>query len=71
MQVTPTPDLVFAFIRTYIAAHGYPPTIREIGKGCYLGIASTDYNVQKLAKAGRITVIPRQARGIRLCEAED
>jgi repressor LexA len=40
---------IMAFIREYLEAHNYPPTIREIGQA--VGISSTSvvkYNLERL-----------------------
>ncbi len=55
------------FIRDYVAEHGYPPTIREIGQR--LGISSTsvvNYNLNKLKASGAIERDHRLSRGLKL-----
>jgi repressor LexA len=58
---------ILRFIETFTDAHGYPPTIREIGQA--IGIASTsvvNYNLDKLEEAGYLVRTSHSSRGIRL-----
>jgi repressor LexA len=58
---------VLDFIRSFIDEHGYPPTIRDIQKGC--GISSTsvvDYNLNVLRKRGLLDRADRVSRGLEL-----
>lgn len=60
---------IMAYIPAYIKRHGYPPTIREIGKAC--GISSTSvvvYNLNRLTEDGLIERVPVVSRGIRVVE---
>lgn len=55
------------FIQEYVAEHGYPPTIREIGQR--LGITSTsvvNYNLNKLKASGAIEREGQISRGLKL-----
>ena len=56
---------IMEFIESFITAHGYPPTIREIGEA--VGIASTsvvNYNLNKLVEHGLIARSPKVSRGL-------
>lgn len=58
---------ILRFMESYIEAHGFPPTIREIGNAT--GIASTsvvNYNLNKLVSAGYLSRSARASRGLRL-----
>ena len=58
---------MLVFIRQFIERHGYPPTIREIGKA--VGASSTsvvNYNLDRLADRGYIERVPEVSRGLRL-----
>jgi repressor LexA len=58
---------VLDFIRGFIDEHGYPPTIRDIQKGC--GISSTsvvDYNLKVLEKRGLLDRDGHVSRGLEL-----
>jgi len=58
-----------AFIRQYIAREGFAPTLTEIAVG--LGLRSkgaVHRQVQALAEAGHITLLPGRKRGIELSD---
>ena len=58
---------IIGFIDRFIDDRGYPPTIRDIQKGC--GISSTsvvDYNLDILEKKGHIRRHAEVSRGIEL-----
>jgi repressor LexA len=62
---------ILDFIENFIGAHGYPPTIREIGEA--VGIASTsvvNYNLNKLVEHGLIERAPKVSRGLWLANQE-
>lgn len=57
------------FLRTFTARNHYPPTVREITRGCNNSSTSvTDYNLWVLEKKGYVTRIPGISRGIVLTE---
>jgi repressor LexA len=58
---------IMAFIREYLEAHNYPPTIREIGQA--VGISSTSvvkYNLERLVEKGLIERSGEVSRGLKL-----
>jgi repressor LexA len=58
---------MLAYIEDFIHEHGYPPTIREIGRK--LGISSTsvvNYNLNKLKGAGLLDRDGQVSRGLKL-----
>jgi repressor LexA len=60
-------ERMLEFIRDFRAQHGYPPTVREIGRAA--GISSTsvvDYNLNVLEKGGYIRRDREISRGIEL-----
>lgn len=60
-------DRIIEFIDWFHRDHGYPPTIREIGKG--VGLSSTSSvseRLARLASEGRLVVSPGVARGLRV-----
>ena len=61
-----TTDPIVRFIRSYIAARGFPPTQREIAKACYLSLSAANRRILMLAAQGHIDYTPRQARGVGL-----
>ena len=56
---------ILAFIREFIAMHGYSPSIVEIAKGCETYATTTRLNVIELHKRGYLTK-GEGARNIRL-----
>ena len=58
---------ILAFIRDHTARNSFPPTVREIVKGCGLSSNSVaQYNLQVLEHRKYATRIPGAARGITL-----
>ena len=58
---------MLAFIRDHTARNSFPPTVREIVKGCGLSSnAVAQYNLQVLEHRKYATRIPGAARGIAL-----
>lgn len=58
---------ILDFVRGYLAANGYPPTLREIG--AHMGIRSTNGvndHLRALERKGHIERLPLLSRGIRL-----
>lgn len=58
---------IIAFVRRFIAEHGYPPTVREIMVG--VGLRSTSavsYRLTRLEERGHIERDYAVPRGIRL-----
>lgn len=65
-ELTPRQTEVYNFIKSFIAEHGYSPSFREIGKGCYIGSISTVAgHVDRLVKKGVIDYTPRTPRTIK------
>lgn len=57
--------MVLEFIRDFVARNPFPPTVREIGRGCHISSTSVvDYNLAVLEVEGYLTRIPNIARGI-------
>ncbi len=60
---------ILDWIRTFIADHDYPPTIREIGAGCAIkSTSNVDYHLNKIEAAGLIKRDFNVCRGLRLLE---
>ena len=58
---------MLAFIRDHTVRNSFPPTVREVVKGCGLGGNSVaQYNLQVLEHRKYVTRIPGAARGIAL-----
>ncbi len=63
-------DVVYDFIKDYIQEHAYPPTLREIARGCYISTSGVTRHLDRLEQKGKIYREPGRARGIRLLEEE-
>jgi repressor LexA len=58
---------IFDFIKTYSAAHGYPPTVRDIGKAIGLTSSSTVHaHLSNLEKLGLVRRDPTKPRALEL-----
>lgn len=69
MNLSERQERILAFIREYGDEHGFPPTIREIGKA--VGITSTSvvkYNLERLEEKGKLERSDEISRGLRLKE---
>jgi repressor LexA len=69
MSLSTRQQKILDFIRRFSRAHGFPPTIREIGDN--VGISSTSvvsYNLNALEKKNRIERDRSVSRGLRLVE---
>lgn len=58
--------LVFSFIKGYIAKHGFPPTVREIGAEFSWTPNGVKSHVDRLVNKGWISRIPNAARAIKI-----
>jgi repressor LexA len=71
-MLTPTQTKTLSFIRDYIHREGFGPTLTEIAAG--VGVSSKGSmhkQVQALAAAGKIRLLPGRKRGIQLVEEEE
>ncbi|GAB1422492.1 transcriptional repressor LexA [Anaerolineales bacterium] len=60
---------ILRFMKRYIEANGYPPSIREIGNATDINSTSVvNYNIQRLVEAGYLERDDRVSRGLRLVE---
>ena len=58
---------IFEFIKTYSARHGYPPTVRDIGKAIGLTSSSTVHaHLANLEKLGLVRRDPTKPRALEL-----
>jgi repressor LexA len=66
-----TRERIFGFIRDFLAAKGYAPTVRDIVRGCNISTTSVvQHHLDKLEKEGYIQRDPQVFRSIRLVEPE-
>ena len=69
MDLTKRQQEIFDFIKRYSAQHGYPPTVRDIGKA--VGLASSSTVHQHLAKLERLGLLRRDPSKPRALELLD
>jgi SOS-response transcriptional repressor LexA len=63
-----TTRYVYIFIKKYIEDHTHPPTLREIGEGCFMSPSSVLRHLDKLEKEGMLFREEGKARGITLVD---
>ena len=60
---------IFEFIKKYSASHGYPPTVRDIGKAVGLASSSTVHaHLSNLEKVGLLRRDPSKPRALELLD---
>src|SRR5215211_6343431 len=60
---------IFDFIKKYSAKHGYPPTVRDIGKAVGLASSSTVHaHLANLEKVGLLRRDPSKPRAIEMLD---
>ncbi len=68
-KLTSRQQEIYEFIREHSAAHGYPPTVRDIGKAVGLASSSTVHaHLANLEKAGLLRRDPSKPRAIELLD---
>src|ERR1700710_407117 len=69
MDLTKRQQEIFAFIKRYSADHGYPPTVRDIGKAVGLASSSTVHaHLANLEKLGLLRRDPSKPRALELLD---
>ena len=69
MDLTKRQQEIFQFIKRYSAGHGYPPTVRDIGKAVGLASSSTVHaHLANLEKLGLLRRDPTKPRAIELLD---
>jgi repressor LexA len=67
LKLTKRQQEIFDFIKKYSARHGYPPTVRDIGKAIGLGSPSTVHaHLANLEKLGMLKRDPSKPRALEL-----
>ena len=67
LKLTKRQQEIFDFIKRYSAKHGYPPTVRDIGKAIGLGSPSTVHaHLANLEKLGVLKRDPSKPRALEL-----
>jgi repressor LexA len=69
VDLTKRQQEIFDFIKQYSSKHGYPPTVRDIGKAVGLASSSTVHaHLANLEKAGLLRRDPSKPRAIELLD---
>jgi repressor LexA len=69
LNLTKRQQEIFDFIKRYSARHGYPPTVRDIGKAVGLASSSTVHaHLANLEKVGLLRRDPTKPRAIELLD---
>jgi repressor LexA len=69
VDLTKRQQEIFDYIKKYSAKHGYPPTVRDIGKAVGLASSSTVHaHLANLEKAGLLRRDPSKPRAIELLD---
>ena len=67
LKLTKRQQEIFDFIKRYSARHGYPPTVRDIGKAIGLTSPSTVHtHLHNLEKIGMLKRDPSRPRALEL-----
>jgi repressor LexA len=65
LNLTKRQQEIFDFVRQYVSEHGYPPTVRDIGKAIGLASSSTVHaHLANLEKLGLLRRDPTKPRAI-------
>lgn len=71
-ELTTRQRRIFEFIGDFIDEHGYPPTVRDIGRAVSITSTSVvDYNLRKLEREGYLKRAREVSRGIELVGEHD
>ncbi|HEX7380690.1 MAG TPA: transcriptional repressor LexA [Nevskiaceae bacterium] len=68
MAPTPSQLRILGLVRDHIAAHGYPPSLRELAAASGITFAAVRKHLLRLAEQGLIELPAHTARGIRLVD---
>jgi repressor LexA len=66
-----TKEAVYLFVKDYIKRHTFPPSLREIGKGCFISTSAVTRHLDRLEWEGKLFREPGRARGITLVDEND
>ena len=69
LDLTKRQQEIFEFVRRYVGEHGYPPTVRDIGKAVGLASSSTVHaHLANLEKVGLLRRDPSKPRAIEMLD---
>src|SRR3990172_620670 len=70
-ELTARQQRILEFLRDFISKRGYPPSIRDIERGCQVSSTSVvHYNLKVLERGGHLRRDPEISRGIELMDGE-
>lgn len=61
-QITERDKELLRFVQTFIDEHGYSPSLREIGNGCFMSKPTAYRHIMRLVELGYMQVTPKCAR---------
>jgi SOS-response transcriptional repressor LexA len=64
--MTEKQEMLILAIRSFVAEHGYAPTVREVAEILGIGHGTAQRALEDLARTGRIEKKERVARGYRI-----
>jgi repressor LexA len=68
--LTPRQRLLLAYINRFVAAHGYPPTYRQMASHFRCNVNNVQGLISRLVKAGAIAMEPGRGRTMRVVEGD-
>jgi repressor LexA len=69
--LTPRQKSLLAYITRFVAAHGYPPTYRQMAHHFKCNVNNIQGLISRLVKAGAIAMEPGRGRTMRVVEGGD
>jgi SOS-response transcriptional repressor LexA len=69
--LTPRQRSLLAYITRFVAAHGYPPTYRQMATHFRCNVNNIQGLISRLVKAGAIAMEPGRGRTMRVVEGGD
>tara|TARA_R110000787_G_scaffold249757_2_gene355335 strand:- start:978 stop:1181 length:204 start_codon:yes stop_codon:yes gene_type:complete len=66
MKTSKTQTAILAYIKSYLALQGYPPSRSEIAVEFGMAKNAAQYHCEQLANKNLIQIVPKVARGIRV-----
>jgi len=69
--LTPRQRSVLAYINRFVAAHGYPPTYRQMATHFRCNVNNIQGLISRLVKANAIAMEPGKGRTLRVVEGGD
>lgn len=70
-MTTKSPDRTLDVIRGFLDARGYPPSVRELAETLGVSVSTAHSRLVALRYAGKVEVVPGQARALRIVDEEE